>query len=384
MNIRIKLIFAAFVISILVMSSFQQRESQEQTLISKAQRKTLSDIVEFNGKIQPTSVYKITAPMIGIIESINVKPRQWVEKGQLLAQIEDDFLQFDLQTINTQIEQQLRKIEKHKLEFELLNKRYQRKKNLLASEVITIDEFQRLELERKKLIIDIENGKTASRKLNIAKSRIIQQINKSQIRSPISGMVNQVAVNLGETVLPSSANLPGSVLFVVVNKQKMEVIGNLSEIDLPKINIGQQVEVSLPAFPDIKMTGEISEIMPSTSEAGIVDLSSQFPVHVRLLDSPVELVHGMTAQIKLINELHQSVLTLPIASVQSRIENNKEKYGVFIASNDGEYKFTEIEVGIIEGDYLEVTKGLEGDEQILLGPDTLISQLMRENSYEIN
>jgi len=359
---------------ILLFSAWWQRQSTPEIETGQPQMRLLTDRVEFNGKIRPVRLHKITAPVTGILESVLVQSGQQVHKGQLLAEIDVRQLEFDLAQLAAQ--QQQKHILQQKLQAELAVRQLQlqRRTSLYHQGVFPVDDLQQQSLELEKLTLDIAAAKAASEELLVATARIEDQLDRSKIRSPIDGVVSKVAVAIGETVLPSSANLPGSVLFEVVDQQELEILGRLAEIDLPKIRTGQQVVIRLPTLPELQLTGEVSEIQPGDSTAAAADLTSQFPVRVRIKDPVPGLVQGMTAQVLAEQKAGSAQLTLPVASVLRNEQG--DGFGVLVQQPQG-IQFIPVQVGRMSEDFLEITSGLTIQHTVILGPEHLLRQLRK-------
>ncbi|WP_269517542.1 efflux RND transporter periplasmic adaptor subunit [Alteromonas sp. BMJM2] len=368
MTLKNKLITATISLLIVAMAysaNTSRSGHTEVTSVVQPQLRFISEEVEFSGKLVSKNESHITAPRTGLIESINVVESQHVEAGDILGIIEDDDLQFELQKMTAKLEILKLRRQKSLLEIEHSKKRHAQNLKLYSTKVISEDKLDQQLLNLERQIIDKRQLEFEIEELKVAKHQIIHNIDKSIIRSPISGIVTKVKVSSGESVLPSSSNMPGSVLFVINGKLSLMVVGELAEIDLFKVYPGQNALISFPAFTGIELEGKIVKLLPPEQVSEVMDLSSQFPVHVQLKNTSQRLINGMTAHVRINTSGEGERITLPISSVQP---NGIDDYLVVVQEKDGTLRTQKVKVGAVGHDYLEITEGLNGSENIVLNP----------------
>lgn len=185
--------------------------------------------------------------------------------------------------------------------------------------------------------------------------------------SPFSGTVVEKHVALGEMETPSAH------LFTVADLNILWIILDIYEKDLAKIDIGQDVKVLIPAYPDTNFHGKITYISDVMDER-----TRTVKVRVELDNNERKLKAGMFATAEIttgeVFPGHKE-LTIPSSAIQS-YEGNKV---VFVAAGDYSYKMKEVRVGNkFDGD-IEILEGLnEGDEIVTKGAFYLKSELQKE------
>ena len=179
------------------------------------------------------------------------------------------------------------------------------------------------------------------------------ELDKNQISAPFDGIV------LSSTFSDGEFAGPGMTAISVISSQFI-IKADINETDIAKLNPGQKVEITLDAYPDKLLQGEISEISPiSKNLAGIVS----FEIKVKPDDSAQSyLKYGLSANVTIIISKVENVLYVPLQSVY---EENGKKYVDVLAENN-ESKKVEITTGNYNYDYIEIKSGLvQGDEIII-------------------
>ncbi|MEM1122182.1 MAG: efflux RND transporter periplasmic adaptor subunit, partial [Bacteroidota bacterium] len=207
-------------------------------------------------------------------------------------------------------------------------------------------------------------------------------------------------VEKGERVVGSNM-MAGTEMMRVADMDKMEVQVDVSESDIPKVALGNSVDVEVDAYLDRTFKGTVTEIANSASSlAGphSVSLNSDqvtnFVVKIRLdPDSYGDLVSktnkfpfrpGMSASVEINTTTAGNVIAVPIQSVTTREEKGKDGKvdedadikEVIFALVDGAdtVKMIEVKTGIQDDTYITVQSGLEGGEEIVVGPYSAISK----------
>jgi multidrug efflux pump subunit AcrA (membrane-fusion protein) len=128
----------------------------------------------------------------------------------------------------------------------------------------------------------------------------------------MDGIVIDRPVELGETVTGSGSFNAGTVIATVADLGSMIVKAGINEVDIGKIHEGQEVRVTLDAFPRKLFPGSIRRIAPA---ARLDDQVKVFDLEIALSELGVELRTGMTANIEIRGEVREQVLTVPVECV---------------------------------------------------------------------
>ena len=179
----------------------------------------------------------------------------------------------------------------------------------------------------------------------------------------------------GETALVGTMNNPGTVLMTIADLSVMEVEVEVDETDVVGVKIGQKSEVKIDAYPDDIITGTVTEVGSSALQTvTTADESKDFKVVVTLENPPANLKPGLSASADIIIAKKKNVLAVPISALALRDktedDQNSEKEqeeGVYIVE-ESRVKFIPIKKGIMGELMIEITSGLEEDQDVVVGP----------------
>jgi HlyD family secretion protein len=178
----------------------------------------------------------------------------------------------------------------------------------------------------------------------------------STIRSPISGVVTARPLKVGETV-PL-----GGILATVVATDSLYVEAFIDEADAAKIVTGQAANVTMDAYGDRVMKGEVYMISPVV--LGTKQEARTFECRVRLLEKGIVLKPGMSADVEVIVSIRKDVLSVPSQSI---IEKNEGKYLYLV--RDGKAYIQQVKTGLSNWSYTEVTEGIREGDLVISSPD---------------
>lgn len=151
----------------------------------------------------------------------------------------------------------------------------------------------------------------------------------------------------------------GQTAFQIVDLQSMRVLAEVEETDIPRVQVGQEVEVFLDAYPDVTFTGKVSQVgvKSKTGSSG----TNVFPVVVEMdrTDIPLRLGYSATVDIKVLSK--RDIISVPVTAV---LEENGKSY-VFVVS-EGKAVRREIEAGVKSEEWVEVVSGLDAGERVVV------------------
>jgi RND family efflux transporter MFP subunit len=181
---------------------------------------------------------------------------------------------------------------------------------------------------------------------------------KRRIVSPVDGVVTLVSAEVGESLTPSQT------VILLNAKGNLEVTANISEIDIARISIGDQVEITLDAFTDDEVwTGTIVAIQPAET---VVDNVIFYETTIRFDNEDERLRSGMTANLDIETERRDSVLRMPVRALNLK---NGDMYAEVLGERNM-IKKVDVEVGLETDDFVEIISGPnEGDEVVVFSSE---------------
>lgn len=298
--------------------------------IHEIARETFSHFVDVQGTVEANQNIVVSSQVMGSITKLYVKEGQYVKAGQILAQVDDAIMQSSLEEVKTALE--------------LANVVYEKQKNLWDQEIGT--EIQYLTAKNQKEGLE--------RKLKTLE----EQLDKSKIRAPISGSIDESFIKVGENVSP------GFPAFRIVNGRDLSLKANLSEAYIPYIKRGDKVKLFFAAL-DRELEAKVTTVGQS-----IHPVDRTFAVEVQLPNDS-DFKPNMYGQISINDRNIEDAISIPLNIVQ---KSEKGDF-VFVAEQEeGKWvsrrKF--IQKGLSYDGQIEVKSGLEvGEKLIIFGGNNL-------------
>jgi HlyD family secretion protein len=222
----------------------------------------------------------------------------------------------------------------------------------------------------------------------------------SSIVAPMDGVVLTKNVEIGESITSGVSSFnAGTVLFTVADTSRMIVKAGVNEVDIGKIRVSMPVRVTLDAYPKVVFAGRIDRIAPAVR---VDEKVRVFDVEIRLDSQGRELRSGMTANIEVIGEKKEKVLTVPVESVFKRddqeivyvkktidpklfAEAQKKKKDDDKAKKDDKDAWKQffdkriVVTGLADNAKVEILSGLKAGEEVALADPTLSKKDNEDN-----
>ncbi len=299
--------------------------------------RSLSGTMKVNGTIAvaPQNLATVCAPMGGFIKSTTLMPGNWVKKGQTLAMIENqDFVDMQQSYLEA------------KNKFEFAEADYKRHSELYEADVYSAQSVQQVTVDYKTLKAQVKALEQKLTLIGIDPSNLHEDDISSSValRSPISGYVKTVNVNLGKFV--SSAD----ILFEVVNIDKLYLELTLFDKDADKVAQGQKIRFF------INNETESHEAV-ITQPGRAIDADKTYKVYAEVIGTCKNVLPGMYVN-AIIETSGNQVTALPSDAVVSFedkdyifiFDNNKEEAGQPFT----EYRIIEVHKGVSDSGFTEV------------------------------
>ena len=295
-----------------------KKEKPEETFPTTAVlRGNLIHKLAETGSIELVRTVEVKSTIAGRIEELPIQAGDSVEKGQLLAVIEPD------PTQSLQMMQSRSAVERYQLNLreqqrDVTRKKALRERNMLSSKDLEDAEMRltraRNDLRLAKLELEILETKADPSRTG-GSTVELDQMDEIRVFAPITGIVILRGVEIGEVVASGlSAFSGGTILFEIGDPSRMIVRGDIAEIDIGKLEVGQNVDVVVDAYPDTTYRGRVRWIAP----VGLKKQGSPivtFDTEIDILDNDPRLRQGLSCDLDIIFTRRDSVLYLPIETV---------------------------------------------------------------------
>lgn len=399
-----------------------------QVATEKATGRDITETVTANGKVKPHLEVKITAEVSGEIVELPVKEGDVVKKGQLLCKIRPDVLKSEYErsvaSYNTQkasLGNARQMLAQAQATYDNQASIYNRDVDLYKNKVITTAELEsaRASYLGAKAALEAAKQNVVGANFGLAQSSSSVQesqanLDKTNIYSPIDGVVSKRSVEKGDRVL-GTIQMAGTDIMTVSDLSAMDVNVDVNENDINRIALGDSANIDIDAFMGKKFKGEVSEIGSSANVVGTnADQVTNFTVKVRIdpasyvsllaksAANPSPFRPGLTGTVDITTN-HVRSLAVPIQSVTTREEarpaNGKPQQGsgddndnnaqaksnaaakeyVFVYdAKTSKVKQVQVTTGIQDDTYIQVLSGLKAGDEVVSAPYSAISKTLKD------
>lgn len=369
---------------------------QIEVLTDHVKRQDITSIVSASGKIEPKKKVDISASIPGKIVNLAVEEGDSVKKGDFLLQIDPVPYQAYLDNAQAALRRSRSNLDSARSSLKQAEQTWKRKAKMWDDKtgLISQDEF-----ERAKTDYDMQESAVRSAEHQVEQAvadvdRARDDLNKTRVAAPMSGVVVRRAVEEGEVAVIGTMNNPGTVLLTVADLSVMEAELEVDETDIGNLKIGQPATVTIDAFPGKKFHGDVTEIgnSPIVKATGGEE-ATDFKVTITLKSPDVNLRPGLTADGEITTATRSKCLTVPIQALVVRDlskpeerdkikKEDREKEGVFLVEN-GKALFRPVKTGILGEMDIEITDGLKGSEEVVTGNYQTLRDLKNEDLVKI-
>ena len=380
-KVKIILSIIVAVILILIFSKDDQKLFVESSLV---ERTDIREIVSASGKIQPEIEIKISPDVSGEIVALPVLEGDKVSQGDLLVKIKPDIYKSILQrsqaTLNTAKADLLRT----KAQLVEHESNYYRNTKLYDIGAISLAEFERIESLYKVAKINVESSQYAVISAEASLQEAEENLQKTAIYAPVNGTISKLNVELGERVV-GTGQMTGTEILRLANLEDMEVVVEVNENDIARVNINDTVQIEIDAFLGKSFQGTVSEIANSANISGVTaDQVTNFQVKIRVLNQE-NLRPGMTVTVDIETKRANNIIAVPIQAVTIRAdtENLSSQIECVFLYKEGEAVLSKVETGIQDVNNIEIISGIKEGDEVILGPYNLVSKVL-ENKTKVS
>ena len=308
----------------------------------KIERGPLQAAVSATGTVTPVRQVQISSQVSGQIKELLVDFNSEVKQGQLIAQLDPETFEYRVRqstadveaarasvlTAQANVQSALAQVTRAQGDLGEAQRDEKRKLDLVAQNFISSAELDTAKARTASLA---EALKVAQAQVDVARAQaqnamaIVRQrdaqlqqarvdLQRTQIRSPVDGIVIKRSVEVGQTV---AASLQAPELFVIArNLSDMQVEAAIDEADISRVRDGQKVSFSIDAFPGRLFDGSVRQVRKAAVSAQNV---VSYTVVVGFANPGSLMLPGMTANVRIITDTRDSVLKVPNAALRVRI-----------------------------------------------------------------
>lgn len=273
------------------------------------------------GTFEPFRQNTIGSDASGKIVALNVEEGDRVSKGQLIAKVDDELLQLQLEQVEVQLEGQKND-----------DKRYDNlsKDNAIAG-------------------VTVEKTKLGLKSTELQKKQIQKQLRSTNLKAPFSGVVTKRMIDLGSVVGP------GAQLIEITDISSLKLTVSVPERDILKFKNGQQVQTTADVYGNKVFVGKVTNV------SVVGDRAHNYKVEITVNNAKQDLRAGMYGSVRLTNSKSITALAIP----RKALIGSSKSPRVYVVRN-GIAELVSFTAGTSDGDYVEVVSGLKKTDQIVI------------------
>ncbi|MFY8012228.1 MAG: efflux RND transporter periplasmic adaptor subunit [Saprospiraceae bacterium] len=425
----------------------KNRKEGDKVALEEAQMRTIEERVSASGRIFPIVEVKISSDVSGEVVELYVQEGDSVVQGQVLAKINPDAYVSQVergiafvnsskaQAANSRSQIENIKAQKEQIIAQLDNAReiHKRNEKLFKDGVISNADFQASQSNLKSLEANlrasdagIRSSQDAARGADFSVAsaeaslkELRTSLNRTTILAPESGIISLLNIEKGERVV-GTIQMTGTEIMRIANLNAMEVRVDVSENDIPRVKLNDEVSVEVDAYLGRKFVGRVSQIANSSKNSASMggaalatDQVTNFEVRIKIdPQSYADLVTsqrkypfrpGMSAAVEIKTTIKENILTVPIQSVTTREKeglakkeaksetdggaSNKKidelREVVFVYEKGDTIQMREVKTGIQDDSYIEILTGLKKGAKVVSAPYSLIFKKLKQGDKVI-
>jgi HlyD family secretion protein len=437
----------ALVGGIVLFGIHESRKGVVEVQTGRVMRQDLTSQVTASGEIRPKTFVNVGANAFGKIVHLYVKEGDHVKAGQMLARLENVQSAADVsatqaqltaaeadytagvETLNTNVAD----LDRAKSDLEQKLSDWKRAEGLYKDQLIARKDYDSAKNAYESALSALSMGKARiaqskaaaeayKRRIAVQRATLVHNndvLSKTEYRAPFDGVVTNLPVREGETVVVGIQNSPGSTLMTLADTSVITAEVKVDETDIVNVKLGQPAEVSIDAIPKKKFKGIVTEIgdnallrstgVATSQSTGSTQEAKDFKVVITLSDVPDNLRPGLSATAKITTATKANALSIPIQALTIRQrgdlvpkKKNKDKnavqaaemplavkaakeelQGVFVIRN-GKAQFVTVQTGITGTTDIEVLDGLQEGDEIVTGSYKALRTMKPDTKVKID
>ena len=362
-----KLIIAAIIALIFIGTFvFLWQKSQPKEVVYNEFTPKMEDIQKttiITGKIEPRNEVNVKPQISGIISELYKEPGDYVNTGDVIAKVKviPDMNQLS----SAEMRVRLAEINLKQSETD-----FQRVENLYNQKLVSADEHDKSKLALNQAKHELSAAQDALQVVRDGVSKSNAKASSTLIRSTISGVILDIPVKVGNSVILSNTFNDGTTIASVANMNDLIFRGNIDETEVGQLVSGMNMKITIGALQDLKFDASLEYISPKAVES---NGANQFEIKAAVkLSEGGKIRSGYSANAEIVLARADKVLTIP----ESAIEFSGDSTFVYLVKGEGKektYERTQVTTGLSDGVNIEIKKGLTAKDKVR-GPEVIADE----------
>lgn len=359
-----KLIIAVIVALIFIGTFvFLYQKSQPEPVVYNEFTTKMGDVSKttlITGKIEPRNEVNVKPQISGIITDIYKEAGDIVKAGEVIAKVKVIPDMSQLSSAESRV--RLAEINAKQAQVD-----YDRDKVLFDKHLITAESFDKVSQTLHQAQEEVKAATDALEVVRDGVSKSNASASSTLIRSTISGVILDIPVKVGNTVILSNTFNDGTTIATLANMKDLIFRGNIDETEVGQLAIGVPMKITIGALQDVKLSASLEYISPKAVEN---NGANQFEIKAAIdVKGAKDLRSGYSANAEIVLQTAKNVLTIP----ESAVEFSGDSTFVYLVKGKGEQKTYErhpVTIGISDGVNIEIKKGLSSKD-VVRGPQVV-------------
>lgn len=384
------LIFAGLAVVLVglpLLSKFTGGSDAKQVEVQAVEYKLIKSSILASGTLAFREQVQLRSEVIGQVIEVHVEEADKVIKGDPVITLDPKTYQAQVDQAEARVRMAQIAIERQRLLIKNLTDRFERQKKMFAKNLVDEDSYEALESELSLAHVDQRSLEESLLQARAALDQSEDLLSKTRITSPIDGVVIQVDIKVGETVIAGTTNIPGSTMMVIADPSETLTEVQVDEADIAQVREGQNADIFTAAYPDTPLAGTIQSIA-TVARAKPGQQSLSFLVKILLDEQDTMSIRpGMSVRADIYTESSEETLAVPVQAVRYEEELDEEAKGkdeqafVFVME-DGKAVRKDVETGISSDSDQEIRDGLKEGEIVVSGPFRVLRHLQDGEEIE--
>jgi HlyD family secretion protein len=348
-------VWAIVVVLLAAVALFIGRRNAPQAVeiatVAAAYPSTSVSALNATGRVVAARRASVSSKGTGRLEWLGVQEGQRVTEGDVIARLENRDVAAQREQAAAQVQVARANLAQGQAELEDAEAAYKRAQDLAQQKFIAGSALDTAEARynKQRAVIDTLRAQIAVAQANYRATDVAYD--QTLIRAPFTGMVLTKSANVGDIVTPfsSAVGTTGAVV-TMADMETLEVEADVSEASIAKITVGQPAEIQLDAFPELRLIGEVSRVVPTVDRSKATLL-----VKVKFVERDPRVLPDMSAKIAFLSRPLKSDERTPVAALRpDAIVKRDGKDVAFVVGKDDQVKLTPVTMGAKVGDLVRV------------------------------
>ncbi|MBR1767222.1 MAG: efflux RND transporter periplasmic adaptor subunit [Prevotella sp.] len=310
------------------------------------------------GKIEPRNEVNIKPQISGIISELYKEPGDVVNAGDVIAKVKviPDMAQLSSAEMRVRLAE---------INLKQAQTDFQREENLFNQKLVSADEFDKIKVALSQAKHEKAAAQDALEVVRDGVSSSNAKASSTLIRSTISGVILDIPVKVGNSVILSNTFNDGTTIATVANMKDLIFRGNIDETEVGKLVSGMNMKITIGALQDLKFDANLEYISPKAVESNGANLF-EIKAAVKLTEDG-KIRAGYSANAEIVLAKADKVLSIP----ESAIEFSGDSTFVYVIKGEGKgktYERTAVTTGLSDGVNIEIKKGITAKDKVR-GPE---------------